>query len=111
LDLRKDSKPIPQYVLDKFRLEVQMYYEDRVRSVIAHNRNSLDLMLDLEFAARLILGGRSLSTVHGVGFEAAGLLTSEGKFLQPAKVATLSVFRSQRKDLIRELVCTLCLLH
>ena len=103
------ANPIPSQVLKAFSEAVTQYYEERVMSLLARTRNSENLMLDLQFTARVIVGGR-VSPVFSYGFESSGLITSEGSIVcEPAKKAIIRVFNKERKDLIRQLVGLFCI--
>ena len=98
------ANPIPTLVLKTFREEVTQYYEERVKSLLACTRSSENLVLDLQFAAGVIIGGR-VSCTFSYSFESSGLITSDGSIVcEPAKKAIIRVFNKERKDLIRLLV-------
>ena len=100
---------IPRQVLHTFNKQVLKYYEGRVKSVLDRTRNFEGFMLDLEYAARVIIRG-SVTPAFSYGFESSGLITSKGSIVcNQAKNAIIQVFNIQRKDLIRELVGLFCI--
>ncbi|KAL1919967.1 uncharacterized protein VTP21DRAFT_1113 [Calcarisporiella thermophila] len=95
---------LPNAVLATFNFDLRQYYAARIQSLLARHVDDLTRISELQFIARLIVGGIVSFNFCGNGFEAAGLISNDGKIVcRQAKEAILSVFNLQRPQLISEL--------
>ncbi|KAL1916624.1 uncharacterized protein VTP21DRAFT_5328 [Calcarisporiella thermophila] len=70
---------LPNAVLATFNFDLRQYYAARIQSLLARHVDDLTRISELQFIARLIVGGIVSFNFRGNGFEAAGLISNEAK--------------------------------